>query len=85
MKIRGIILATHYDRNVLKIDIERIDKDCTALMELIHKKAFGILHGFLTSSRLSGTKEWDKSQKNLPGFQKKDERGVGTKMHWFTV
>jgi len=46
-----------WKKYVLTTDIERIDKDCMALMELIHKKAFGNLHWFLTSFRHSGTAE----------------------------
>lgn len=46
-----------WEKYVLKTDIDRIDRDCKALMELIHKEAFGNLHWFLAGSRHSGTAE----------------------------
>jgi hypothetical protein len=54
-EVLGNMEIPYWKKYVLEADIETIQKDCTALMEQIHKKAFGNLHWFLTGGYQVGS------------------------------
>jgi hypothetical protein len=51
----GKIEHSSWKEYVLNADLDKIDKDCVALMEMVHEKTIGNLDMFLASSWHSGT------------------------------